>query len=176
MAKKLFLLLCVPLFAYSKVPDSGFYVDAGTGVSNVNYFGTNGTSGTIRIDGGYNLNQIIGFQAGMQNLFGTSMSNSSLGSYSVSGMGYDLSVIPNIPLGQNAPVNIFFRVGVGYNSLSAPVGNTSSFVDVLGAGVRYDISAHLGLSGEWISRGLLMQPSPSGYYENDFIAKLGFYF
>ena len=176
MKKLLLVLGSLPIVAMAKVPDSGFYVDLGAGVANTSYFSTTGNTGTVRIDGGYNLNQIIGFQVGVNNYFGANMTNPTLGNYSVNGYGVDLSVIPNIPLGQNAPVNIFFRVGLGYDSMNAPVGNTNSTVDVLGMGVRYDISAHLGVSAQWIGRGLLIQPTPANYDQNDFLANVGYYF
>jgi hypothetical protein len=174
--KKTMFFCFLPLAAWAKVPDSGFYVDIGGGAASTNYYSTTGTSGVLRLDGGYNLNQIIGFQAGIQNTFSTSMNSPQLGNYNATGYAMDISVIPNIPIGQNAPVNIFFRLGLGYDTMNSTVGNMSSIVDVLGAGVRYDISAHLGISAQWIGRGLIMQPSPSGYSQNNFLATVGLYF
>ncbi len=176
MKKLLLILGALPAIAMAKVPDSGFYVDLGAGMANTNYFNTSGNTGTLRIDGGYNFTDIIGIQLGANNYFDTSMTSSQLGNYSVNGYGFDFSVIPNIPIGTNNQVNIFFRLGAGYDSMSAPVGNTNSFVDVEGMGVRYDISAHLGVSAQWIARGLLASPQPANYSQNDFLANVGFYF
>lgn len=178
MMKKLLTILGVlaTTAAYAKVPDQGFYLDAGAGVASISYYGNSGTTGLLRIDGGYNINQIIGVQLGVNNYFSSSITNNQLGNYTVSGYGYDLSFIPNIAIGTNAPVNVFFRLGGGYDNMNSSIGNNSGFVDVLGAGVRYDISSHLGITGQWIGRGLLVQSSPINYSQNDFIANVGFYF
>lgn len=177
MIKKL-LISCIllPVVANAKVPDTGFYADLGSGVSSINYLSTTASSWMVRLDGGYNMNKYVGFQVGANNFFSTQMTNPLLGNYNLSGQGYDVSIIPNIPFGVNAPLNVFARIGLGYDTMSASVGNQSATVDVLGLGLRYDISAHLTVSAQWIGRGLIIQPTPSNYNQSNFLANIGLYF
>lgn len=176
MKKLLLAGVLLPTLAMAKVPDSGFYADLGSGVSSINYLTTSASSWMARLDGGYNVNKYVGFQVGINDFFSTQMTNSTYGSYNLSGYGYDLSIIPNIPFGFNAPINVFARIGLGYDAMSASAGSQNSTVDVLGIGLRYDVSAHLAVSAQWIGRGIIVQPSPSSYSQNNFLANIGLYF
>ena len=174
MKIRLLFLSLVSTYAFAKVPSTGFYLDVGAGASSINYF-SNTTSALIRFDGGFNLNKIVGFQLGIQNYFGANVNNNN-GTFNVNGWGTDFSVIPNIPIGTNAPVNIFFRLGAGYDSFSSNFANRSAFIDVLGSGVRYDVSSHLSLTAQWMGRGLLTTPTSANYSSNSFLFNIGFYF
>ena len=177
MIKKLLIsCILIPVVANAKVPDSGFYADLGSGVSSINYLTTSASSWMLRLDGGYNVNKYVGFQVGVNDYFSTQMTSPTLGNYSLSGYGYDVSIIPNVPFGVNAPLNVFARVGLGYDAMSASVGNQGGTVDVLGLGLRYDVSAHLAVSAQWIGRGIIIQPTPSNYSQNNFLANIGLYF
>lgn len=173
----LLILMIFPLVAMAKVGNDSGYIELGGGSGVTNYYYSNaGTSGMVRLDGGFVLNQIVNLQVGLNNYFGTTVNDTALGTYDLSGWGYDVSVLPTLGIGTNNAVNLFLRVGVGQDIMNSPIGNTSSFIDVEGLGIRYDISSHLGITGQWMGRGLIYQPSPSNYSQNILMANFGFFF
>ena len=177
MKKLTFTLLTVlALPAFAKVGDDSSYVELGGGAGITNYYSNAGNSGLLRLDGGFVLNQVVNFQVGLNNYFGTTINDKNLGTYNLNGWGYDLTVLPTWGIGTNNSVNLFLRAGIGQDFMNASVGNTNSFIDVEGLGIRYDISSHLGLTGQWMSRGLLLQPSSSNYNQNIFMANFGLFF
>lgn len=176
MKKYLIILGVLPAIAIAKVPDNTGYVELGGGVGMPSYYSNSAGTGMVRLDGGYVLNQIVNFQVGVNNYFGTNISNSNLGTYNLSGWGWDASVLPTWGIGTNNAVNIFLRAGIGQDMMNSSIGNTSNFLDVEGLGVRYDISSHLGITGQWMGRGLLIQSAPQNYSQNIFMANFGFFF
>lgn len=172
--KKLLILL-LPSIVFAKVPNYSFYLGAGAGAGFINYYSSASTNAIIRFNGGFNLNQIISFQVGLNDYFSNTINSTRYGTYTLSGYGYDVSVLPNIPIGQNAPLNLFFRIGFGQDFMSSNLSSNGSVLDVLGLGMRYDISAHLTLDAQWIGRGLIFQQAPSNYSQNSFLINMGFY-
>ncbi|MFN8770829.1 MAG: outer membrane beta-barrel protein [Neisseriaceae bacterium] len=174
MKKLILLLSTLPLLGTAKVVDSGFYLNAGFGGGAINYY-TGGTTAVMRVAGGYNFNQNIGVQVGINNYFGATISNSN-GTFGVNGYSGDISFLPNLPFGPSNQFSAFMRLGFGEDILNSTYANQNNFVDVIGAGLRYDISAHLSTSLEWIGRGLLTNPGEAKYTQNIALVSVGFYF
>ncbi|MFN8771029.1 MAG: outer membrane beta-barrel protein [Neisseriaceae bacterium] len=174
MKKLILLLSTLPLLATAKIADSGFYLNAGFGAGSLNYY-SGGTTAVMRVAGGYNFNQNIGVQLGINNYFGATISNSN-GTFGMSGYSGDISFLPNLPIGPNNEFSVFMRLGFGEDVLNSTYANQNNFVDVLGVGLKYDISAHLAASLEWIGRGLLTNPGEAKYTQNMALATIGFYF
>ena len=170
----LLILGVIPFIANAKVAANGFYFDAGAGGSSINYY-SGGSTAVGRIDAGYDFNRNVGIQIGFNDYFGATTSNSS-GSVGVSGYGYDVSILPSYSFGKNNAFSMFGRLGFGSDDLTSSFTNQTSFIDVIGGGLRYDLSAHLSTSIQWIGRGDLTNSGDASYSQNSVIASVGFYF
>ena len=168
------LIMLLPSLALAKVPETGLYFGGGIGAQNLNYY-SSGSSIIGRLNVGYNFNEFVGLQAGANSYFGTTIKNQD-GTSTVSGYGVDISAMPNLPLGEFSTVNLFSRFGVGYDALSSAHNGQSSIVDVLGLGVRYDISSSLAASLEYMGRGILTRTGEAKYDSNSIIASVNLYF
>lgn len=180
MRKLLFVGLISSAFV-ANAEQSGFYIGGAVGGSNqinnftpsafnVNTGGSslNNSSWTFdgRIDGGYNLDKYNGFELGYMYTTGASFGlPDSSGTLNVNASTIDLSYILTVPV-KIPGFSVFGRVGVGYDAVNSSGSSSnplypqfnpsgSSFADVLGAGVKWDVSRHFTAKVEWISNALL---------------------
>lgn len=156
-----------------------YYMEAAIGGEYLSYYNKGNDSMILRLDGGYELNKYVGFELGINDYFKTTISNQD-GTFNVNGYGYDFSIIPNIQIAKNqsndASLNLFFRVGGGYDLLTSSLNSQNSFVDVLGVGLRYNVNSFLTTSVQWIGRGNLLNSGNINYNSNSILASIGILF
>lgn len=175
--KKLLLLTLVPVFGFASV-SNGPYAGLEAGVSNqIDIFNSStaynqNNSPTyasnqaflMRLNAGYNFSKYSGLELGGTYNFGTSVSypNSSAANMNIQATTLDFSWLLYLPTTVDS-LFVFGRVGGAYdwlngsggcncNGTTAPGGG--AFTDVLGAGVKYNVTSKTSFRLEWISNGL----------------------
>lgn len=138
--------------------EGGFYGGTGAGLYYVDFDSVDfdETAATVRVFGGYEMNEYVSFEAGFTNLFKSS--GDILGAdIDVDGTAWDVSVRPSLPLGDR-----FSAFGIlGWTqydfevSISAP-GVTVSDNDtenemMYGLGAAFDATDNWSFRGEWIA-------------------------
>lgn len=182
MRKLLLILGLTGAAINAQAYSSGFYAGLGVGGSNqiMNFqpsaYGqnTNGSSLTNstwtfdgRIDGGYKIDNFNSFELGW--MYTTQAAYSlpdGSNNMNVNASTVDLSYIFTAPT-KIPGFSVFGRLGVGYDFINATGGGCncgianamspggSNFADVLGAGVKWDVTKLITTKIEWISNGLL---------------------
>lgn len=172
--KKLLAVICTfPAFTFATVSD-GPYVGLEIGAANqIITFngntpfnnGTNSYNPSIGILGrlnlGYNTNKYNGFELGGTYNFNTEFNYPNGGSMTLNAKTIDASYLFSLPTYVDSLL-VFARVGIAYDWISGSnnggvIGNpeASSIADVLGAGVKYNITSKTSLRFEWLANGLL---------------------
>lgn len=179
--RKLLLIICSVFTVSVYASSSGFYAGVEAGGSNqiLNFvpgaygFNTNGSSLTNstwtfdgRLDGGYKLDRYNSFELGWMY---TSQAGYSLpdntNNIGLNASTIDLSYMFTFPT-KVPGFSVFGRVGVAYDFINANGGGCncgvvtmnpggSNFADILGAGIKWDVSNRVTTKLEWISNGLL---------------------
>lgn len=178
---KLSLILCSSCVVAANATTSGFYAGLGIGASNqildfvpgAYGFNTNGSSLTNstwtfdgRLDGGYKLDKFNSFELGWmytsQAVYGLPDNSNNM---NINASTIDLSYMFTVPT-KIPGFSAFGRLGVAYDFINAAGGGCNcganvmtpggaNFADILGAGIKWDLSNHITTKLEWISNGLL---------------------
>lgn len=134
--------------------ENNFYAGAGAGIYYVDFddidFDESAT--TMRVFGGYQLNEYVSFEAGFNNLFESSAS--VLGAdVEIDGTAWDVSVRPTLPIGDRAQA--FGIVGwTQYDfEVTANVGPVSASDEDSDSALMYGLGAALQLNDSWNLRG-----------------------
>ena len=139
--------------------EGGFYAGSGAGLYYVDFDGLDfdESAATVRLFGGYELNQWVAFEAGYTNLFESSGDILGTG-IDVDGSAWDVSVRPMLPLGDRARAfgivgwtEYDFDVTVSVPGL--PDVSSSDKTDELmyGVGAAFDVTDNWSLRGEWVT-------------------------
>jgi len=130
-----------------------------------------------RLNLGYNGDKYNGFELGTNYYFSTSHSypvgNSNL---NTNALTLDASYILNLPTAIEK-LSIFGRVGVAYDwinignqscncNTSSNLQNGSGLADILGAGIKYNISPKTSFRLEWLSNGLIFPVAINNSFTN----------
>jgi opacity protein-like surface antigen len=192
--KYIFAVLLLPATVFASA-SSGPYIGIEAGAANqiVTFtpaafdFSTSGNSlynsllGLVgRLNLGYNMDQYSGFELGANYNFGANFNypNNS-GSMNITATTFDASYIFSIPT-VIRKLSVFGRVGFAYDSINSSgstecnCGNPSAllnpggsgFADILGAGIKYNISPSTSFRVEWISNGLIFPVGVSSGSQN----------
>lgn len=173
MKKILILILFFPILSYATVSDGpyvGLEIGAANQISTING-GTQFNSGSNayepsigilgRINLGYNTNKYNGFELGGTYNFNTSFNYPNGGSMTLNAKTIDASYLFSLPTYVDS-LSVFARVGVAYDWISGSnnggiSGNpeASSIADVLGAGIKYNLTSKTSLRFEWLANGLI---------------------
>ena len=150
------LILTFAASAQAKTDGGNFYMGSGAGLYYVDFDGVDfdQSAATVRLFGGYKLNEYVSFEGGFTNLF--EVSGDILGADAkMDGHSFDLAVRPTLPIGER-----FEAFGVlGYSWYDWKVktnvnGTTTSFSDtdgefLYGLGGAWHINDAWSLRGEW---------------------------
>ena len=173
MKKLLNLILLLPAISFATV-SNGPYVGLEVGAANqiVTFNGgtqfNNGSNaynpsiGFLgRLNLGYNTNKYNGFEIGGTYNFNTEFNYPSGGSMTLNAKTLDASYLFSLPTYVDSLL-VFGRVGVAYDWISGSnnggiSGNpgADSVADVLGAGIKYNVTSKTSLRFEWLANGLL---------------------
>lgn len=180
LMKKLLLLIFAPIYCFATV-SNGPYVGLEAGVANqitvfnantpYNSSASNAYSPNLgflgRLNLGYNLTKYSGFELGGTYNFGAGFNYpDGNGSMNINATTVDLSYLFYLPTSFEG-VSVFARVGGAYDWINSTSsngcncgsdisGNSSGggFADVLGAGVKYNITSKTSFRVEWLANGL----------------------
>lgn len=140
-----------------------------------------------RLNFGYNFSRYNGIELAPSYLFSQQIElPNNAGSANLQGTSLDLSYLPNLPLTANR-WSIFGRIGASYNWLNLNNDNltasATTFADILGAGVRYNVTPSNSFRLEWIANGLLFPIGINNGSSNvdllttqNFLATINFHF
>ena len=190
-----FALACVINNYSNATVSNGIYTGIELGAANqiINYqasaFGEN-TNGVQLINSnvtfmgrfnlGYNADKNNGFELGTNYFFNSNSSTpNGNDNLSTNTTALDLSYIGYLPISQSK-LSVFGRVGIAYDWINSSTSNScncnnnqssfqpsgSNFADVLGAGLKYNLSSHASIRLEWIANGLLVPVSINNGSQN----------
>jgi opacity protein-like surface antigen len=187
------LIFCLTSYSHATVSD-GPYLGLELGAANqiINYqansfnVATNGVqlynselTFLGRLNLGYNANKYNGFELGTSYYFNSGSNYpTGSGSMSTNTTSLDLSYIGYLPISQSK-FSVFGRIGAAYdwiNNSSANDSNggifvgmrpsASSFADIVGAGLKYNLGRNASFRLEWIANGLLFPVSINSGSQN----------
>ena len=121
-----------------------------------------------RLNIGYNSTKYSGFELGATYNSSTGFNYPTVtGTMNLNATTLDLSYILYLPTAFEG-VSAFGRVGVAYDWLNSSGGcncegissaSANSFADVMGAGIKYNITSKTSFRAEWLANGLLFPVS-----------------
>ena len=136
----------------------GFYAGSGAGLYYVDFdnMDYDESAASVRVFGGYKLNEYVAFEAGYSSLFETSAD--VLGAdVDIDGSSWDISVRPTMPLSDK--ISVFgiigyiryeFDISISAGGLNASDEDSESDL-MYGFGGMFDINDNWSLRGEWIT-------------------------
>lgn len=150
-----FALLAAGLATAAHAEDtSGFYAGSGAGMYTLDFDGLDfdESAPTLRVFGGYRLNEYVSFEAGFTNLFEASRNVSGI-DVEVDGTTWDLSVRPSFPINDR-----FSAFGVlGWTEYDFEISASGGGVTATGSGSDGDLEYGLGgawnVTDQWMLRG-----------------------
>lgn len=200
--KKLIISLftIIPAISFASTTN-GPYVGIALGAANEinqldsSYFNVNTGPTTLyeprvafmgRLNFGYNFSRYNGIELAPSYYFPQQVDYPKNGNGNLQGTSLDLTYLPNLPLTTNR-WSVFGRLGASYNWMNLNsnelTANSSTFADVLGAGIRYNMSASNSVRLEWISNGLIFPIGINNGSDNvdlltqqNFLVSLNFHF
>ncbi|MGI9327062.1 MAG: porin family protein, partial [Pseudomonadales bacterium] len=136
--------------SFSAVAEGGFYAGSGAGIYYVEFddIDFDESAATLRVFGGYKLNDYLSFEAGYASLFETSAD--LLGAdVDLDGTALDVSVRPTLPLSDN--LQAFGIVGwTQYDfDISASLGNVTVSDGDTESDLMYGLGAALDVTDNW---------------------------
>ncbi|MEE8077979.1 MAG: porin family protein [Pseudomonadales bacterium] len=149
------LLVLVGSLAHAD-DQKGFYAGSGAGLYYVDFddMDYDESAASIRIFGGYQLNEYVSFEAGYASLFETSAD--VLGAdIDIDGNSWDISVRPTMPLTDNMRVYGIigftrYEFDISISALGVSASDDDSGSDLMyGFGGMFDINDSWSLRGEW---------------------------
>lgn len=138
--------------------NGGFYAGSGAGLYYLDLTGIDfdESAASLRLFGGYEMNQYVSFEAGFSKLFKSSGDVLGTG-VDIDGTSWDVSVRPTLPLGDRASAfgilgwsNYDFDIKVDF----AGITETDSEKDddlMYGVGAAFDVTDNWSLRGEWVA-------------------------
>lgn len=134
--------------------EQGFYAGSGAGMYFVDFDGIDfdESAPTLRLFGGYRLNEYVSFEAGFTNLF--EASGDVLGAdVDMDGTALDLSVRPTFPLAETFSVHGILGWTEYDMDFSASSGSLSVSDSVKDGDLHYGIGGSLTINDQWRVRG-----------------------
>jgi opacity protein-like surface antigen len=138
--------------------NSGFYAGSGAGIYYVDFddVSFDESAATVRVFGGYKLNEYVAFEAGYMKLF--EASGDTLGvDIEMDGTSWDVSVRPTLPVGDR--FDVFGIVGwtqYDFEVKASALGVSTSDSDknddlIYGLGGAFNLNDNWTLRGEWVA-------------------------
>jgi opacity protein-like surface antigen len=135
-----------------------FYAGTGAGIYYVDFdnIDFDESAATVRVFGGYQLNEYVSFEAGFTNLFESSGSLAGA-DIDIDGTAWDVSVRPTLPIGDNLQAfgilgwtQYDFEIAASFGGLTASSDDSESAL-LYGLGAALDLNASWNLRGEWVA-------------------------
>jgi len=147
-------LLATGLCGVAHAQEQGFYAGSGAGIYYVDIDGLNfdEQAPTLRLFGGYQLNQYVSFEGGFTNLF--EASGDVLGvDVDMDGTAWDVSVRPSMPLGDNLTAYAILGWTEYDLEFSASAGGTSASASGSDGDIHYGLGGAFNINDSWNVRG-----------------------
>ena len=147
-------LLATGLCGVAQAQEQGFYAGSGAGIYYVDIDGLNfdEQAPTLRLFGGYQLNQHVAFEAGFTNLF--EASGEVLGvDVDMDGSAWDVSVRPSLPLADNLTAYAILGWTEYDFEFSVSGGGTSASAEGGDGDIHYGLGGAFNINDVWNVRG-----------------------
>jgi hypothetical protein len=147
-------LLATGLCGVAEAEEQGFYAGSGAGMYYVDFDGLDfdESAATLRLFGGYQLNQYVSFEAGFTNLFEASGDVQGVG-VDVDGTAWDLSVRPSLPVAETFTVYGILGWTEYDFEISASTGGVSVSDSASENDLHYGLGGALTINDAWNVRG-----------------------
>ncbi len=147
-------LLAAGLCGIAQAEEQSFYAGSGLGLYYVDLHGVSfdETAPTLRVFGGYDLNDYVSFEAGYTNLFKASHDVAGV-NVDLDGSALDLTVRPTFPVSDR--FRAFGILGWSHYdfNVSASGGGANASADGSGNDLLYGLGADLAFADRWNLRG-----------------------
>jgi hypothetical protein len=147
-------MLAAGLAGAAQAEDQGFYAGSGAGMYYIDIDGVDfdETAATLRVFGGYQVNEYLSLEAGFTNLFEASSELMGV-DLDLDGSAWDVSVRPTFPVADTFSVYGILgwtEYDIDVAAEAGPVSVSDSFKD---GDLHYGLGGMLNLNDQWQVRG-----------------------